>query len=67
MKKVIKEWNITYCIFDGIDGLDDFFIVLPSYLKVLWWFITKGRKACQIEIVVTGRLRSAEDLSYENS
>ena len=48
MRKVIVEWNIEYDISDGVDGLDEFFVVLPNFLKVLWWFVRRGRKACHI-------------------
>lgn len=50
MNKIAKEWNISYSIHDGEGGLDQFMIVLPSFWKVLWWFIQKGRKACEIYI-----------------
>lgn len=52
---MIKEWNISYALHDGEGGLDEFMIVLPSFLKVLWWFIRKGRKACEIYIWTSGR------------
>ena len=56
MSKWVKEWNITYAIHDGEGGLDEFMIILPSFLKVLWWFIRKGRKACEIYIWTSGRM-----------
>ena len=53
----LKEWNITYSLHDGYGGLLDFFIILPSFWKVFWWFIRRGRKACEIHIWVSGRTR----------
>ena len=50
MIKVVKEWNITYSIHDGEGGKDEFFVILPSFWKVLWWFVTRGRRACEIYI-----------------
>lgn len=32
MSKCIKEWNITYAIHDGEGGLQEFFVILPSFL-----------------------------------
>ena len=55
--KYIKEWNITYGIFDGVDGLDEFMIILPSFRKVLWWFITRGYRACEIHIWTSVRIK----------
>lgn len=55
MVKWIKEWNITYSIHDGEGRLDEFFVVLPSFLKVLWWFVRSGRKACHICIWKSAR------------
>lgn len=55
MVKWIKEWNITYSMHDGEGGLDEFHVILPSFLKVLWWFIARGRRACEIYIWTTGR------------
>ena len=55
--KYIKEWNIEYRIHDGEAGLEEFFIVLPSRLKVLWWFITRGHRACEIYIWTSGRIK----------
>ena len=57
MRKFIKEWNITYAIHDGEGGLQEFFVILPSFRKVLWWFIGRGRKACQIDIWTSGRIK----------
>lgn len=55
--KYIKEWNITYSIHDKEAGLNEFFIVLPSRLKVLRWFITRGHRACQIDIWTSARIK----------
>lgn len=57
MRKFIKEWNITYVIHDGEGGLNEFFVILPSFRKVLWWFIRRGRKACEINIWTSGRIK----------
>lgn len=57
MRKFIKEWTITYAIHDGEGGLNEFFVILPSFRKVLWWFIRRGRKACQIDIWTSGRIK----------
>lgn len=43
--KIVKEWNIVYQIHDGMGGLEEFFVILPTFRKVLWWFVTRGRKA----------------------
>lgn len=53
----IKEWNIEYRIHDGEAGLNEFSIVLPSRLKVLWWFITTGYRACEIYIWTSARIK----------
>jgi hypothetical protein len=53
--EMIKEWNISYALHNGEGGLDEFMIILPSFRKVLWWFILKGRKACEIYIWTSGR------------
>ena len=57
MSKYIKEWSITYAIHDGEGGLDEFMIILTSFWKVLWWFIRRGRKACQIDIWTSARIK----------
>ena len=56
MIKWVKEWNISYAVHDGEGGLDEYMIILPSFWKVLWWFIRKGRKACQIDIWTSARV-----------
>lgn len=61
MGKYIKEWNITYAIYDGEDGLQEFSVVLPSFRKVLWWFITRGRRACQIDIWTSARIKKHKE------
>lgn len=61
MDKWIKEWKITYSIHDGEGGLDEFLIILPSFWKVLWWFIRKGRKACMICIYTFGKWKDGQD------
>ena len=55
--EIVKEWNIHYEIHDGECGLRECFIVLPSVRKVLWWFLTRGRKAGQIYIWTSGRIK----------
>ena len=55
--EIAKEWNIHYEIHDGEGGLRECFIVLPSVRKVLWWFLTRGRRACQIYIWTSGRIK----------
>lgn len=57
MSKWIKEWNITYSIHDGEGGKNEFFIILPSFWKVLWWFVTKGYRACEIYIWTSARIK----------
>lgn len=54
LNKLVKEWNITYSIHDGEGGRDEFFVILSSFWKVLWWFVTRGRRACEIYIWTTG-------------
>lgn len=60
MRKVIVEWCVKYYVFDEEDGLDEFFIVLPSVINVLWWFIRKGRKCCNIRIWRNGWARGIQ-------
>lgn len=55
--EIVKEWNIHYEIHDGEGELRECFIVLPSVLMVLWWFLTRGRKAGQIYIWTSGRIK----------
>lgn len=55
--EIVKEWNIHYEIHDGEGGLRECFIVLPSVWKVLWWFLTRGRRAGQIYIWTSGRIK----------
>ena len=47
------EWNIHYVRGDIEDGTEEFFIVLPSFLKVLWWFLRTARRCSQIVIYTT--------------
>ena len=47
------EWNIVYVRWDTVDGLDEFMIVLPSFWKVLWWFLRTARRCSYIEIFTT--------------
>lgn len=54
--EIVKEWNIHYEIHDGEGGLREYFIVLPSVRKVLWWFLTRGRRTAQIYIWTSGRI-----------
>ena len=56
MNKWIKDWNIVYQVHDGEGGLDEIMIILPAFWKVLWWFVTRGRKACEIYIWTSGRM-----------
>ena len=57
MNKIVKEWNITYSIHDGEGGLQEFFVILPFFRKVLWWFLTRGRRACEIYIFTSARIQ----------
>ena len=50
-----KEWNISYAEHDGYGGLNDGMIVLPSWWKVLWWFLRKGHRYCEIYIWTSHR------------
>lgn len=64
-----KEWNISYTMHDGEGGLNECLVVLPSFLKVLWWFLVRGRKACSIYIWTSARVIQClelEDLDAEN-
>lgn len=64
-----KEWNISYTMRDGEGGLNESVVVLPSFLKVLWWFLVRGRKACNIYIWVSARVIQRlrlEDLDADN-
>ena len=61
----MKEWNISYAMHDGEGGLNEFMVILPSFLKVLWWFIGKGRNACHIYIWTSNRVEDEE--KYGNS
>lgn len=45
-----KEWNISYAMHDGMGGLNEFMIVLPSWWKVILWFLRRGRRYCDIYI-----------------
>lgn len=47
------EWNIHYVRGDIEDGTEESFIVLPSFLKVLWWFLRTARRCSQIVIYTT--------------
>lgn len=49
------EWNIAYTRGDIEDGTDTSFIVLPSFLKVLWWFLRTARHCTRIMIYTTVR------------
>lgn len=62
MNDWIREWHISFEIHDGEGGLDEFMVVLPSFRKVLWWFIKKGRKCCHIYIWQSGRKIDKEEL-----
>lgn len=57
MDKIVKEWNVHYEIHDGQGGLEEFFVVLPSIWKVLWWFVARGRLACRIYIWTSGGIK----------
>lgn len=54
--RIVKEWKIHYELYDGEGGLREYFIVLPSVRKVLWWFLTRGRRAARIYIWTSGRI-----------
>lgn len=58
----IREWNISYEIHDGEGGLDEFMVILPSFRKVVWWFVRTGRKCCHIYIWQSGFKKDKEDL-----
>ena len=58
MSRWINEWNIVYSVHDGYGDLTEYVIVLPTFTKVLWWFIRKGRKACEVYIWVSGQRKS---------
>ena len=45
-----KEWNISYAMHDGMGGLNEFMVVLPSRLKVILLFLRHGRRCCDIYI-----------------
>lgn len=49
------EWNIHYVRGDIEDGTEEFFIVLPSFLKVLWWFLRTARRCSQIVIYTSAK------------
>ena len=45
------DYNVRYSFWDpSEDELRDFMVILPSYWKVIWWFVRRGRKACEIHI-----------------
>lgn len=56
MEIVHKEWNITYSFHDGYGGMNEFFVILPSFWMVLWWWIRRGRKACCVYIWTSSRV-----------
>lgn len=47
------EWNIHFVRGDIEDGTEESFIVLPSFCKVLWWFLRTARRCSQIVIYAT--------------
>lgn len=47
---MVKEYNISYAVLDGFGGKVEGMVIFPSLLKVLWWFLRKGRKCCEIYI-----------------
>jgi hypothetical protein len=57
----MKEWNISYYIHDGYGGLDEFIVVLPKFWKVVWWFIRRGRKCCEVYIWTSHKIANEED------
>lgn len=65
-RRYITEWNISYTESDGEDGLREILIVLPNYLKVLWWFIRTWHKACEIYIWKSARCVEEEDFEWED-
>lgn len=46
----MKEWNILYQKYDQYGCLKEYLIVLPSWWKVLWWMIRKGRRCYCVDI-----------------
>ena len=44
------EWNIHFVRGDIEDGTEESFVVLPSFLKVLWWFLRTARRCTKIVI-----------------
>ena len=53
------EWNICYASHDGCGGLNEFFIVLPSFWKVVWWMVRKGWRYHEIYIYTSGGVSGA--------
>ena len=51
--KYKKEWNISYSKHDGYGGKNEFFIILPTWWKVLWWFFRHARSSCEIYVWTT--------------
>ena len=51
----MKEWNISYAEHDGYGGLNEGMVVLPSFWKVWWWFLTKAHRCYEIYIWVSYR------------
>lgn len=54
------EWNISYAEHDGYGGLKECLIVLPSWRKVLWWFLRKARRYCEIYVWTSHRMEVEE-------
>lgn len=59
--KRLKEWNIHYGVHDGTGGATEGFVVLPSIGKVAMWIIRNGRKACQIYIWTSSRIKQGDN------
>ena len=57
------EWNIHFVRGDIEDGTEESFIVLPSFLKVLWWFLRTARRCSQS--VIDPTLHSVDPDPYE--
>ena len=50
-----KEWNISYAMHDGMGGLNEFMVVLPSWWKVILWLFRRGRRCRDIYIWTSTR------------
>lgn len=44
----MTEWNVLYTKYDG----EECFVVLPTFRKLLWWFLRTARQCDDIKIFV---------------